>query len=779
MIKNLKLILLLILVILYLSNDLVNCKTTPTLDESIEKTTKSEEIVTETKPTTTVTESSPITKAPTITKKPMTTVKPLLMEDSDDVSTTSASKKPGDPKFDPKSLFLCGTDIEEDLSEGSNFIAAKSTAKDDPYQCYLSPKNVKFGKAMTLKLENKLCGGSGGSIVDDSSSGGDSSSGSGDSGSGSGRGVESGDVGKSVDDILVSGKSVISSIASPINCLDHKISCAEVEHSDKMTYGVYSVVMAAAPASNTVTKIYASTGGKGQYSDIYFKVEGNTTVLKYGYTSYGKVTEFKNTISGSSFSIANNYTFYYSQDTLIWYFNTRQQGEINTKYAGPKSPPPPLRFRISLTNNENKQIKDASLPTVASVKTFTYTSVKCPSDSESEEENNWGPQKASYKYFSSNCTTYRPYWIFNDTLNEELGWTTELSNGTLRIQNTYFQRIGDNIAFGFNEYAKNLRFSNRIAFPIKRHKYLMFWMNGGYKGSQSLAIYLTYKKSKIGSVNLGDFIIGGIQKEHWYKVIIPMKSFQITPPTITLMDGFMIQPTYDGYMDMAYFDDVMFSNGSICMEPLGQMDVFKNGKLENGDPTQSVANVNFDSVAMKYKGKATIEYQIENVNRLQLNFMNGSIGIDEYDGMIFNMFYYPDNAYIYQGQEDLEASQHTYQRPLDCKICLLNEAGTGEFPCLSLSEYVGGIFPSNKWIQLSIPWNDLAVDFYGAHVGGVIIKTDLGGIHQGTLYISQISAAKYKPPHVDDDSSNSFKLLPTTTNLISILLISFYFLFIF
>ncbi|KAN0050048.1 hypothetical protein ACTA71_003148 [Dictyostelium dimigraforme] len=747
MIKNLKLILLLILVMLFLSNNLVNCKTTPkpTLEESIDETkipeTKSEEIVPETiKPKSVTTKASPITKAPIITKKP----KVAPIDESDEESSTSTSKKPVDPKFDPKSLFLCGTDIEEDLSEGSNFNAATSTAQDDPYQCYLSPKNVEYGKAMTLTLESKSCGGGGG---------------------------------ESEDELPASGKSVVS--AGSASCLDHKISCAEVEHSDKMTYGVYSVIMAAAPASNTVTKIYASTGGKGQYSDIYFKVEGNTTVLKYGYTSYGKVTEFKNTISGSSFSIANNYTFYYSQDSLIWYFNTRQQGEINTKYAGPKSPPPPLRFRISLTNNENKPIKDSLLPTVANVKTFTYTSVKCPSDSESSDENNWGPQKASYKYFSSNCTTYRPYWLFNDTLNEEDGWTTQLSNGTLRVQNTYFQRIGDNIAFGFNEYAKNLRFSNRIAFPIKRHKYLMFWMNGGFKGGQSLAIYLTYKKSKIGSVNLGDFVIGGIQKEHWYKVIIPMKSFQITPPTITLMDGFMIQPTYDGYMDMAYFDDVMFSNGSICMEPLGQMDVFKNGLLENGDPTQSIANVNFDSVAMKYKGKATIEYQIENVNRLQLNFMNGSVGIDEYDGMIFNLFYYPDNAYIYQGQEDLEASQHTYQRPLDCKICLLNEAGTGEFPCLSLSEYVGGIFPSNKWIQLSIPWNDLAVDFYGARIGGVVIKTDLGGIHQGTLYISQISAAKYKPPHVDEnDSSDSLKLLPTSFNFISFLLFSFYLLLI-
>ncbi|KAN0032134.1 hypothetical protein ACTFIV_006010 [Dictyostelium citrinum] len=761
MIKKLKLVLLLIIVILFLSYDLVNCKTTPKLGESsIEDTmapeTVSQEIVSSieetTKPitkteTTTTTTTTPIsTKAP-ITKKPKTTVDPIL-RDSDVESSTTISKKPIDPKFNPKSLFLCGTDIEEDLSEGSNFNAATSTAHDDPYQCYLSPKNVKYGKTMTLTLESKSCGGSNGGKFQSEES-----------------------------DIKPASEKSIVSVSGSTSCLDHKISCAEVEHSDKMTYGVYSVVMAASPASNTVTKIYASTGGKGQYSDIYFKVEGNTTVLKYGYTSYGKVTEFKNTISGSSFSIANNYTFYYSQDTLIWYFNTRQQGEINTKYAGPKSPPPPLRFRISLTNNENKQIKDTLLPTIASVKTFTYTSVKCPSDSESDDENNWGPQKASYKYFSSNCTTYRPYWIFNDTLNEEEGWTTQLSNGTLRVQNTYFQRIGDNIAFGFNEYAKNLRFSNRIAFPIKRHKYLMFWMNGGFKGSQSLAIYLTYKKSKIGSVNLGDFVIGGIQKEHWYKVIIPMKSFQISPPTITLMDGFMIQPTYDGYMDMAYFDDVMFSNGSICMEPLGQMDVFKNGKLENGDPSQSIANVNFDSVAMKYKAKATIEYQIENVNRLQLNFMNGSVGIDEYDGMIFNMFYYPDNAYIYQGQEDLEASQHTYQRPLDCKICLLNEAGTGEFPCLSLSEYVGGIFPSNKWIQLSIPWNDLAVDFYGARIGGVVIKTDLGGIHQGTLYISQISAAKYKPPHVDEnDSSNSFKLLPTTitSHFISILLIFFF-----
>ncbi|KAK5582525.1 hypothetical protein RB653_004110 [Dictyostelium firmibasis] len=747
MIKNLKLILLLILVILFLSNDLVNCKITPTpktLDESIETkepVVGSEEIVETTKPSV-ATKSSPITKAPIITKKPTATVKPAV--DVDEDSSNSISKKPVDPKFDPKSLFLCGNDIDEDLSEGSNFNAATSTAQDDPYQCYLSPKNVEYGKAMTLTLESKSCGG----------------------------GEGSGD-----EEVKGSGKSVVSAVGSS-SCLDHKISCAEVEHSDKMTYGVYSVIMAAAPASNTVTKIYASTGGKGQYSDIYFKVEGNTTVLKYGYTSYGKVTEFKNTISGSSFSIANNYTFYYSQDTLIWYFNTRQQGEINTKYAGPKSPPPPLRFRISLTNNENKQIKDSLLPTVASVKTFTYESVKCPSDSESSDENNWGPQKASYKYFSSNCTTYRPYWIFNETLNEEDGWTTKLSNGTLRIQNTYFERIGDNIAFGFNEYAKNLRFSNRISFPIKRHKYLMFWMNGGFKGGQSLAIYLTYKKSKIGSVNLGDFVIGGIQKEHWYKVIIPMKAFQITPPTITQMDGFMIQPTYDGYMDMAYFDDVMFSNGSICMEPLGQMDVFKNGQLENGDPTQSIANVNFDSVAMKYKGKATIEYQIENVNKLQLNFMNGSIGIDEYDGVIFNMFYYPDNAYIYQGQEDLESSQHTYQRPLDCKICLLDQVGTHEFPCLSLSEYVGGVFPSNKWIQLSIPWNDLAVDFYGAQIGGVVVKTDLGGIHQGTLYISQISAAKYKPPHVDEsDSSDAFKL--PTTHLLSVLLISFYFLFIF
>ncbi|EGC32436.1 hypothetical protein DICPUDRAFT_57120 [Dictyostelium purpureum] len=629
----------------------------------------------------------------------------------DETSSVPSKGKPSTkPKaFDPKELYLCGDDVSVE-EEYDSFNGVISSVNDDPYQCFLSPKNIGgSAKGMTLALESKTC---------------------------------------------------------PTGCLGHKYSCAEVEHSSKMTYGTYSVVMAASPASNTVTKIYASTGGKGQYSDIFFKIEGNTTTLKYGYTSYGKVTEFKNTISGSSFDIANNYTFVYSEEMLVWYFNTRLQGEINTKYAGPKSPPPPLRFRISVTNNENKPIKETVLPTKATIKTFNYVSVKCPTDSESDEETNWGPQKASYKYFSSNCTTYRPYWIFNETLNEEEGWTTELSNGTYREQSIYFQRIGYNIAFGFNEYAKNLRFSNRKSFPIKRHKYLMFWMNGGFRGGQSLAVYLTYKRSKIASVNLGDFVIGGIQKEHWYKVIIPMKSFQVVNPNNTLMDGFMIQPTYDGYMDMAYFDDVLFSNGTICMEPNDQMEVFKNGKLGNGDPSQSVANVNFASTAMKYKNKPTIEYQIENINRLQLNFMNGSVGIDEYDGMIFNLYYYPDNAYIYQGQEDLE--QHTYTRPLDCKICLLNEAGTGEFPCLSLSEYVGGIFPSNKWVQLSIPWNDLAVDFYGAKIGGVVVKTDLGGIHQGTLYISTITAAHYKPPHVDEtDSSFAIKLnLPTTLILL-------------
>ncbi|KAK5582486.1 hypothetical protein RB653_004071 [Dictyostelium firmibasis] len=577
-------------------------------------------------------------------------------------------------------------------------------------------------------------------------------------------------------------------------CNKHKISCTEIELTngeEGFNYGTFSVMLKPGNVPNTITKVslVQKEGSNGQMvSDVYIAIYGNQTEIRYGYHYDGYEnanTKFKSSrVSSQLFQSFTNVTIKFTKEHLSFYAAGQTIGHIASMWNKEKVASPPVYFRVTyLQNSEvgSNAIKASLLPASAYVKDFNFVAGPC-TDSD-EELTNWGSPKAYLDYYTSNCTLFRPHFIFNNTMDPD--WELK-AIGDPRMQSLQFPHIGDNIEFGFNSGKNTLRFVTTKPFPIYRHKYFIFWINGGDRGGQNLWIAATHKNHIVAKLNVNDYVIGGIQKNQWYKVIIGMNKFQTqtsSPKKKVFIDGIMFQPTYDGFMDMTYFDDIMFSNGSICMEAGNSLSIYGKGNFSEGmEYDKSIGNYDTKSTVNQYKKKNTIEYQIVKKTVLQVNFMNGSISITDYDGLQFTVQYIPNNGYISGGTANDNQKVENVVNSLRLQLCLMQEDGIATYPCLSLSSYVGGRFPANRWFTLNIPWNDLSVDFEGATFGGFLIKSpdDMDpDIYQGKLYISQIAATHYKPPPVEHllEGSFSFKLSwnfnLTLLSIISIVLLLF------
>ncbi|KAM9983218.1 hypothetical protein ACTFIZ_005830 [Dictyostelium cf. discoideum] len=577
-------------------------------------------------------------------------------------------------------------------------------------------------------------------------------------------------------------------------CNKHKISCTEIEITngeEGFTYGTFSVMLKPGNVPNTITKVslVQMEGSNGQMvSDVYIAIYGNQTEIRYGYHYDGYEnanTKFKSSrVSNQLFQSFTNVTIKFTKEHLSFYAAGQNIGHIASMWNKEKVATPPVYFRVTyLQNSEvgSNAIKTSLLPASAYVRDFNFVAGPC-TDSD-DEVTNWGSPKTYLDYYTSNCTIYRPLFIFNDTIHPD--WDIK-SIGNHRLQSVQFPRIGDNIEFGFNGGKNTIRFVTSKPFPIYRHKYFIFWINGGDRGGQNLWIAATRKNHIIAKLNVNDYVIGGIQKNQWYKVIIGMKKFQTqqtNPKKTVYIDGIMFQPTYDGFMDMTYFDDLMFSNGSICMERGNYLQIYSKGNFSEGmEFDKSIGNFDPRSTVVQYEKKNTIEYQIVKKTVLQVNFMNGSISITEYDGLQFTLQYIPNNGYISGGTATENQRVDNVVNSLRLQLCLMQEDGIATFPCLSLSSYVGGRFPANRWFTLNIPWNDLSVDFEGATFGGFIIKSpdDMDpDVYQGKLYISQILATHYKPPPIERMTQDSFGFkLSWNFNITLLSIISIILLFI-
>ncbi|EAL60973.1 hypothetical protein DDB_G0292848 [Dictyostelium discoideum AX4] len=613
----------------------------------------------------------------------------------------------------------CSEDVTDTMSTDGNFIGSISSIANNPYSCTLLSENVQYTQSgtknvMRLTLDNKGC---------------------------------------------------------PSKCLNNSYTCAEVESTQKLSYGTYTFNLVPSPATNSITKAYIASGGKGQYSDIFFKINGNSTNLYYGYTYFGVLVQFIEPLPGADFTLFHNYTFIYTTTGISWYFDKLLlKNKIDATYAssGARIPVPPMNYYVSLTNNQEKSISSTKLPTFAELSLFNYVSAPClngsSEDTNSELYTNW--KTSPIGYFTSNCTSYRPVDIYNDTFQ---GFWKDKSNTLVINPSSQFVRTGNSIGFALNRGSDYFRLHINETVPIKRHKYLSFWLNGGNSGKQSLVLYLTYNSLRVGIANIGDYLLGGIEAGVWYKVIIPLLQIPINPSNITKIDGFMIQGTNSLFMDMVYLDDIQFSNGSVCMDLKNKTNIiyYDKGEFEGGaNNTYSSGNINFKSRANFYKGYPTIEYQVSSFNNLLISLENGTLDTNLYDGIVFDLYFEPDPNYQFPGLENTESNEDILRnippKQLNAAICLGEETINAQLPCMGITQYVGGEFPANRWIELQIPFPDLFA-FKNAMITSLSFKTNVPE-HQGSLYIGKIMAAHFVPPfHEAEDSSFGFSIIYSTT----------------
>ncbi|KAK5582171.1 hypothetical protein RB653_003754 [Dictyostelium firmibasis] len=627
----------------------------------------------------------------------------------------------------------CSEDVTDTMSTDGNFIGSISSIANNPYSCTLLSENIQYTQSgtknvMRLTLDNKGC---------------------------------------------------------PSKCLNNSYTCAEVESTQKLSYGTYTFNLVPSPATNSITKAYIASGGKGQYSDIFFKINGNSTNLYYGYTYFGVLVQFIEPLPGADFTLFHNYTFIYTSTGISWYFDKLLlKNKIDATYAssGARIPVPPMNYYVSLTNNQEKSISSTKLPTFAEMSLFNYISAPClngsSEDSNSELYTNW--KTSPIGYFTSNCTSYRPVDIYNDTFQ---GNWKDKSNTLVINPSSQFVRTGNSIGFALNRGSDYFRLHINETIPIKRHKYLSFWLNGGNSGKQSLVLYLTYNSLRVGIANIGDYLLGGIEPGVWYKVIIPLFQIPINPSNITKIDGFMIQGTNSLFMDMVYLDDIQFSNGSVCMDLKNKTNInyYDKGQFEGGaNNTYSSGNINFKSRANFYRGYPTIEYQVSSFNNLMISLENGTLDTNLFDGIVFDLYFEPDPNYQFPGLENTESNEDILRnippKQLNAAICLGEETINAQLPCMGITQYVGGEFPANRWIELQIPFSDMFA-FKNAMVTSMSFKTNVPE-HQGSLYIGKIMAAHFVPPfHEAEDSSLGFSIIYYSSSF-SLSLLSLVFSFI-
>eukprot|EP01132_Coremiostelium_polycephalum_P009022 gene9022-11050_t len=556
------------------------------------------------------------------------------------------------------------------------------------------------------------------------------------------------------------GRSVlkfeVTNSGCPTSCFGNPYGCAESSSTEKLTYGTYRCGLKASPIKGTISSCYLGNGGKGElYSDIYIRVVGgNESYVKVGFSSYGEKYDKSIKVTNNLFDYTN-YTINYTDTFIGWYINKVLLHSVKVQWAGQNLiPEPPLKFFVSVYTGDLKKVP---LPANDSISTFGYVDfvaydpVPCSnlSSSDSNEQWHWAPG-SPMRYFTTNCTNYRPQFIFNDTLQgfwKDDGWSFR------NFESTNPKRRGEAaISFDLKENTGVYLYYNKT-FGVKQHKFLSFWMNGGEMGSQQMIIWMTSNRTRVGSANLGDYVRGGISPNRWYKVIIPLRNIQINPPETKVLDGILFTEAYEKYMGIVTLDDVLLSNGSVCMTDLEF--IYTKGKLQDGyAKNYSIGSVDFQSKGLLFRDHETIEWRVMSSNSMKIAMMNGTIATDEWDGIVIALYYNPDSAYQFPNGE-AEDDPHVAP-PRQIRADLQVTVQGTPLPPLGLAEYVGGEFPARQWVELSIPFYDLSC-WQGSAIDGIEFKSDLSE-YQGVLYIGRIAKAKFVPPHTDDDESSSSKL---------------------
>ncbi|KYR01595.1 hypothetical protein DLAC_11483 [Tieghemostelium lacteum] len=555
----------------------------------------------------------------------------------------------------------------------------------------------------------------------------------------------------------------------PQDCNQYDYSCAEVASLEQLSYGSYSCVMKTSSIPGVISSCYASNNGKGEaYADIYFKVPGNASKIIIGCNSAG--IKFEKTITNAFFSQTdfNTFTFNFTNKRITWNVGGNLLAEKTSDWSGDKSiPKPPLKLFAAIYNDVNKSIKNSSLPTSLFIDSMSYDPVPCTNDTSSEDSTDeWHWEAGSpLWYFTSNCTLWRPEWVYNESFVEP--WE-DSSYSFRKIEDYTLPKRGQvSISFDLKENT-GIFFQSTEPFPVHRHKYLTFWINGGVLGNQQMIIYfIGLNRTKVASLNLGDYVRGGLKPYRWYKVILPLKGLQINPPETKYLTGFLFSEAYKQYMGQMFVDDIFFSNGSICLNREKSIAYFKDGQLVGGGAgNYSTGSVDFKSRGQLYRKNPTIEWRVMSSNKMVMSFENGTISTTDYDAFLISLYYIPDNQFQWNG----EASDEPHTSPpreINAKVQV--QVNMNYYQGVGLSEYVGGEFPTKRWVDLTIPFYDLSCGDAEEIQAIQIISEE--GQYQGVVYIGRIEAVKFADPPKEAESFASKTQISSIFIILSLLLL--------
>ncbi|KAF2076016.1 hypothetical protein CYY_002676 [Polysphondylium violaceum] len=627
------------------------------------------------------------------------------LEDVQDEYLDSREREYDSDSYSHQLHFPCATSFSDSLNSTSNFEKLTTTNDNKPYQCNLDPNYVNF-----INTDSKT--------------------------------------------VL---SLTIDAMGCPKDCKNLKFSCARVDSINKdLTFGSYSCVMRVSKSSHVINICAIHNGGIGDgASEIYMKYQYPSFYL--GYETFGKLKTsieplVKKDIDLDAF---HNFTISFRNTSVIWYLNG-----LELTQRGGSIPVPPMSFYCALFPDPEMKNYNTSLEATALVDTLSYRAI-CD---EIFKNDNYSLSSIP-QFYRDNCTTSRDVIIFNDTLDNDWHPISE-SFKAVPDTKTTFQRHGSAvISFEIRQESKPFYLSCKKQIPVTRHKYFTFWINGGELGNQDIKLELYNTNysitNSIASISLSTFLRVGLQPNTWNKAMINMLELQANPSNITTFNVFSFRAGHDEYMGQCYIDDIKFANSTACINE--KVAFFKNGHLQNGaDGNYSTGSIHFNTKIIPYRNifdratnrTQTISFAIISSNCLNLSFQNGTLKVGDY--YAFQIFYTQASSFGISFSQDVDIP------PLSLQVCI--QIGNITPPCIGLSEYMGGKFPSGIWVKLTIPFEDLCA-WGDAEITSLIFKTTQSN-YQGTLAIGSVEVGKrVEPPIRSHLQSVTVKNLPLNSIL--------------
>ncbi|KYR01594.1 hypothetical protein DLAC_01595 [Tieghemostelium lacteum] len=685
--------------------------------------------------------ASPPPTTPTKSTKPKSTIKPTLSplvdnsgSNSNSNSIDSDSLEPDTPlsKSKNSTTVLCPKEFKETsfVSQSKYFTIVENAPSYSPYRlCGLTKDAVSFSSndEMVLTLDNDEC---------------------------------------------------------PEKCHRKDYSCAQVVSSYQLKYGTFTCVMKASDVAGVISSCFVSNSAKvGMLNEIYFRIPGGKSLIQYGFTSTGVPSGyFKQKQTTFDPLDYNNFTIVLTNRSVSWYANGNKLDEYAGRWDNnPAIPRPPLKFFASIYNDEFKDyvVPAKNLPTSMFISELSYTPGLCPKVEINNSGYSWESTSPLW-YFHKNCTYDRVEWIYNDTLDEN--WQDKSLSMRDFAQDQLIKSGQAAIRFDLTEETTVYFYTNK-SWSVNKHNYLSFWINAGETLNPQMIIAMTgvYKGNDntiVGTFNLGDYIRGGLEKNTWYKVILPLNTMKLIYPEVTHFSGFVFKQAYKQYLGQVFVDDIYFSNGTNCIDEDTSVTYYEKGSLENGaTKAGSYGSVDFNSTNELFKSGTnvfkTIEWRIARNNKLIVSFENGTLSTSDYDAILLKILYIPKGSNPYLPDEtNYNPNGEKRQTPLEPKAMIAVQVASTPYMGIGLSEYVGGEFPTDTWTTLVIPFFDLSCGA-GEGINALQLTSDQDGAGS-TIFIAKIQAVKYADPPVLD----SFAIKTSQANMLLVILSTLLLLFI-